>query len=176
MFSCRVASQHVVSLNYNTLWLDKSLKLKQKILECSDEWYCSKRVLLLLVVSIPAPHLDHKLPKATRDIYDSICFSFKYLFFKFLLFIYFWLRWVSKKLDAHFLLHLWLLGKRDLVINIYYLLLHTGFLSLRRAGATLCCGARASHCGGFSCCGARALGTRASVVVVRRLSSCGART
>ena len=63
-----------------------------------------------------------------------------------------------------------------------------GFLQLRQAGATLCCGARASHCGGFSCCGARALGTRASVVVARRpqssrasvvivcgLSSCGAR-
>ena len=33
----------------------------------------------------------------------------------------------------------------------------------------LCCGARASHCGGFSCCGARALGTQASVVVARRL-------
>lgn len=26
-----------------------------------------------------------------------------------------------KKLDSHFLLHLWLLGKRDFVINIYYL-------------------------------------------------------
>ena len=34
-----------------------------------------------------------------------------------------------------------------------------------RAGATLCCGAQASHCGGFFCCGARALGARASVVV-----------
>ena len=33
-------------------------------------------------------------------------------------------------------------------------------------GATLCCGAWASHCGGFSCCGAWALGTRASVVVL----------
>ena len=31
----------------------------------------------------------------------------------------------------------------------------------------------ASHCGGFSCCGAQALGARASVVVARRLSSCG---
>ena len=30
------------------------------------------------------------------------------------------------------------------------------FLWLRRAGATLRCGARASHCGGFSCCGAQA--------------------
>ena len=37
----------------------------------------------------------------------------------------------------------------------------------------LCCGAWASHCGGFSPCGARALGTRASVVVARGLSSCG---
>ena len=33
-----------------------------------------------------------------------------------------------------------------------------GFLQLRRMGATLRCGARASHCGGFSCCGAPALG------------------
>ena len=34
------------------------------------------------------------------------------------------------------------------------------------------CGEQASHCSGF-CCGARALGARASVVVVRGLSSCG---
>ena len=33
-------------------------------------------------------------------------------------------------------------------------------------GATLHCGAWASHCGGFSYCGAWALGARASVVVV----------
>ena len=59
-------------------------------------------------------------------------------------------------------------------INLFYLfifgcmgssLLCAGFLQLRRAGATLCCGARASHGGGFSCCGARALGAQASVVV-----------
>ena len=49
------------------------------------------------------------------------------------------------------------------------LLLHTGFLQLRRAGATLRCGVQASHCGGFSCCGARALGTKASVVVALSL-------
>ena len=35
------------------------------------------------------------------------------------------------------------------------------------------CQAWASHCGGFSCCRAQALGTRASVVVARGLSSCG---
>ena len=40
-------------------------------------------------------------------------------------------------------------------------LLCAGFLQLRRAGATLRCGVRASHCGGFSCCEALALGTRA---------------
>ena len=49
----------------------------------------------------------------------------------------------------------------------------TGFLQLRRAGATLRCGARASHCGGFSCCGAWALGMWASGVVALGLSSCG---
>ena len=47
--------------------------------------------------------------------------------------------------------------------------------SLLRVGTTLCCSVRASHCGGFSCGGARALGTRASVVAVRRLSSSGSR-
>ena len=46
-------------------------------------------------------------------------------------------------------------------------------LSLVGGGATLRCGARASHCSGFSCRGARALGLRASVVVAHGLSSCG---
>ena len=53
------------------------------------------------------------------------------------------------------------------------LLLNVGFLQLQRAGASLHCGARASHCSGFSCCGAWALGAQASVVVARGLSSCG---
>ena len=44
---------------------------------------------------------------------------------------------------------------------------------MQRVGATLPCGARASHCSGFSCCGARALGSRASVIVTGGLSSCG---
>ena len=42
-------------------------------------------------------------------------------------------------------------------------------------GATLRCGARASHCGGFSFWGAWALGSQASVVVARGPSSCGSR-
>ena len=42
-------------------------------------------------------------------------------------------------------------------------LLRAGFLQLQRAGAALRCGARASHCAGFSCCGAWALGVWASV-------------
>ena len=42
-------------------------------------------------------------------------------------------------------------------------------------GATLGCGAWASHCGDFSCCRARAVGVQASVVVARGLSSCGTR-
>ena len=43
------------------------------------------------------------------------------------------------------------------------------------SGATVRCGAQASHCRGFSCCGAQALGAQASVVVARGLSSCGSR-
>ena len=54
------------------------------------------------------------------------------------------------------------------------LLLCAGFLQLWRAGATLHCGARASHCGGFSCCGPWALGTWTLVVAAHGLSSCGA--
>ena len=66
-------------------------------------------------------------------------------------FFFFWLRWV------------------------FFIAAAQAFSKLLRAGATLCCGAWASHCGGFSCCGAGALGARASVVVARGLSSCGAR-
>ena len=49
------------------------------------------------------------------------------------------------------------------------------FLYLWRVGATLPCGERASHYGGFSRCGTQALSTWASVVAAHRLSSCGAR-
>ena len=55
------------------------------------------------------------------------------------------------------------------------LFLHAGFLKLRRAAATLGCGAQASYCGGFSCCGVWTLGVQASVVVAHGLSSCGSR-
>ena len=53
--------------------------------------------------------------------------------------IYFWLRWVF--------------------------VAARGFSLVARAGATVCCGAQASHCGGFSCCRARAIGAQSSVVV-----------
>ena len=68
------------------------------------------------------------------------------------------------------------------LINFIYLfifgcvgssLLHAGPLQLWRAGATLPCGGRASHCGGFSRCRAWALGAWASVVGTQGLSSCG---
>ena len=49
-----------------------------------------------------------------------------------------------------------------------------GFLWLWQARATLCCGAWASDCWGFSCCRAQALGTQASVAAACGLSSCGA--
>ena len=64
-----------------------------------------------------------------------------------------------------------------LVFLVYFFKFIFGCIgsSLLRVGATLCCGARASHCGGFSCCRARALGAWASVVVAHGLSSCGSR-
>ena len=71
------------------------------------------------------------------------------------------------------------LKKKNLFIYLFIYgcigssLLHTGFLQLWQVGATVRCGARASHCGGFFCCGAWALGAWASVVVACRLSSCG---
>ena len=49
------------------------------------------------------------------------------------------------------------------------------FSSCGELGLLFRCGARASHCGGFSCCGAQALGAWASVVVAHGLSSCGSR-
>ena len=42
-------------------------------------------------------------------------------------------------------------------------------------GATLHCGGRASHYGGFSCCRAWVLGAWASIVAAHGLSSCGTR-
>ena len=60
---------------------------------------------------------------------------------------------------------------------IYLFLAVLGLCCCTRAfsscGERVHCGARASHCGGFSCCGAWALGAWASVVVARKISSCG---
>ena len=71
-----------------------------------------------------------------------LAFPRSFLFFnKFIYYFMFWLRWVFVAVRG---------------------------LSLAAAsgGTTLRCGARASHCGGFSCCRAR--------VLERILSSCGA--
>ena len=47
------------------------------------------------------------------------------------------------------------------------------FSSCSKRGAPFCCGAWASHCGGFSCCGARLMGSWASVVAAHGLQSVG---
>ena len=52
------------------------------------------------------------------------------------------------------------------------LLQHMGHLSLQRAGATLRCGAWASHCGSFSCGGAWALGVQLSVTAAIGPGNC----
>ena len=58
----------------------------------------------------------------------------------------------------------------SLLLHKGSLLVRASFLWLRPEGATLHCGAQASHCGGLSCSRAPALGTRASVVEVGGLS------
>ena len=66
---------------------------------------------------------------------------------------------------------------KTLKINLFIYWLHWVFVAAHRlslvaasgGGATLHCGAWASHCSGFSCCGAWALGMQASVVVAHRL-------
>ena len=69
-----------------------------------------------------------------------------------------------------------LFSKQSFFKKLFPICLFLAVLGLRCcARAFSSCGARASHCGGFFCCGARALGVWASVVVARRLSSCGLR-
>ena len=70
-----------------------------------------------------------------------------FFFFNIFYIIYFWLCWVF--IAAHGLSLVWTVG------------------------ATLHCSVRASHHGGFSCYRTWALGMWSSVVVARRLSSCG---
>ena len=63
--------------------------------------------------------------------------------------------------------------------NTFFFLLDFMFIYLFLAAlglhccmwATLCCGAQASHCSGFSCCGAQAVGRMGSVVIGGRLES-----
>ena len=60
-------------------------------------------------------------------------------------------------------------GERGLLFVVVRGLLIAVASLVVASGGYLRCGARASHCGGFSCCGTRALGTRASVVVAHGL-------
>ena len=87
---------------------------------------------------------------------------------------FYWFCWHDCIFFLIYFIYLFILAALGLLIYLIYLFCCAGFLYLRRAGATLRCGAWASHCGGFSCCGAWSLGAWVSVVVARRLSSCGA--
>ena len=89
---------------------------------------------------------DHLLNAGEVSPASSFFFFF---FLKINLFIYFWLHWVS-------------IAARGLSLVV-------------ASGATLCCSAQASHCGGFPLLQSTALGAWASVVVARGLSSCGSR-
>ena len=56
------------------------------------------------------------------------------------------------------------------------LLLCVAVSGCRDQGLLSSCGARVSHCGGFSCCRAQPLGSWASVVAAQGLISCGLQT
>ena len=72
-------------------------------------------------------------------------------------------------------INLFLFTVFDVIVNEVVFLFFYKFIYLFLAELGLQCGARASHCSGFSCCGAWTLGARASVVVAHGLSSCGSR-
>ena len=92
---------------------------------------------------------------------------------------------VGTILFIYLFIYLFIFGRRyhsfiylSIYLSIYlfiYLWLCWVFVAARGlslvagVGAALRCGARASHCGGFSCCEARALRAWASVAVARRL-------
>ena len=114
--------------------------------------HCALGVLLLIcVISLYIKDINHLSNICCKCIFPSLTFFLKRANFfknKFVyLFIHFWLPWAFTA--AH---------RLSLVVA---------------SGVTLCCSTQASHCGGFSCCRAQALAARASVVVARRLSSCG---
>ena len=80
---------------------------------------------------------------AHRDKGKAFCFCFCFCFFLF----FFWLYWVSISCMA---------------ISLFE----------TSGGYSLLAGCMASRCGGFFGCGAPALGTRASLVLLHRLSIC----
>ena len=66
------------------------------------------------------------------------------------------------------------------IIYLFFFLQHWAFLAflcrlspVAASEGYSSCGARASHCGGFSCCRAQALGAWASAVAALKLRSCG---
>ena len=93
-----------------------------------------------------SPHWEHRgsAPRPTREVPVFLSFlyvyNFKCLLILLLLYCYFCLHWAFVALHGR---------------------------SLAATSTSLCCGAQASHRGGFSCCGAEALGEQASAAAVR---------
>ena len=93
------------------------------------------------------------------------------LFYFLNLFLYSWMGITYRLCKLHFfflrLVYFWL---------CWVFVAVCGLSLVQSVGATLPCGARATHCSGFCCCGVWTLGAQASVVVVQGLGcsvACG---
>ena len=111
-------------------------------------------------------HLD----KYSIELQMHILIKQMRLFYFLNLFLYSWMGITYCLCKLHFFLRLvyfWL---------CWVFVAVCGLSLVQRVGATLHCGARATHCSGFCCCGAQPVGAQASVVVVQGLGcplACG---
>ena len=128
--------------------------LSKVLVEKTEALWASDSPSLITTPPEAARSEDLRLREEDRHFGQSLGYRaenifLSFFFYKFIYLFNFWLRWVF--------------------------VAACGLSLVAASGATLRCGAQASHYGGFSCWGARVLGAQASVVVAHGLSSCGSR-
>ena len=120
--------------------------IKYQIFKYQELWVSRKTIFLSNLVTVHQG-LEEQCQKVSDDhsVHTEISFQLELKFLEVLknVFIYFWLHWIFAV---------------------------QGLSLVGASGATLPCGAQASHCGGFSCCRAQALGLKGFSSLVYRLS------